>query len=204
MQSHRTGETPHGTRIRTDEERARAEFQQQVDKYGGTPPGDAVRTAMGQDIPDRNPMFTPEQTAEMANQIFPVAMGNTGSGVTLSSPASSQVVTRARAPGAPGAPAEASTRVGRWMSSDEAGAMQGSGTVQESRSGLTHVANPADASVFRRQAPSGSVYVEFNVPTSSLRPSGTGVSSIPGPNAPIRPAPSMPSATDIIILETKP
>ena len=96
------------------------------------------------------------------------------------------------------------TTVGRWMSPAEAAKMQKTNTVQESTSGLTHVANPASASTFGRQAPSGSVYAEFNVPSSSLRPSGTGVSSIPGPNARIRPAPSMPTASNIRILDNKP
>ena len=82
MQSHRTGETPHGVRIRTEEERARQEFQELVDKYGGTPPGDAARAAMGQTIPNRNPLMTPEETADIANEIFPTAMGNVGGGLT--------------------------------------------------------------------------------------------------------------------------
>jgi len=99
---------------------------------------------------------------------------------------------------------EALTTVGRWMSKTEAKNMTNSGMVQESHSGLTHVANPASASTFAKQAKPGSVYTEFDVPSSSLRPSGTGVSSIPGPNAPVKPAPSMPAAQNIKILDEKP
>jgi hypothetical protein len=46
--------------------------------------------------------------------------------------------------------------------------MKASGRVQESFSGTTHVASPADASAFINQAKPGSLYVEFNVPASSI------------------------------------
>jgi|GEM_PF-1155080 len=64
------------------------------------------------------------------------------------------------------------TRVGRWMSQAEYNAMKASGKVQESITGTTHVANPADKSAFFRQARSGDMYVEFNVPASSLKQTG--------------------------------
>jgi len=70
-QTHRTRETPHGVPIRTNEEQAaarleeqRQEFQVLVDKHGGTPPGDAARVAMGQDISVRNPMMTPAEAGQ--------------------------------------------------------------------------------------------------------------------------------------------
>jgi hypothetical protein len=61
-------------------------------------------------------------------------------------------------------PKATTTRVGRWMGKSELKAMQNTGRVQESASGLTHVANPANSSTFARQAPKGSSYVEFDVP----------------------------------------
>jgi RHS repeat-associated protein len=101
--------------------------------------------------------------------------------------------------------AESTTRVGRWMSEAEHTAMVKSNTVQESFSGTTHVASPASAATYGKQAPKDSVYVEFNVPTSSLKATSTGVSKIIGPNslqgrAAVRrgePAPQMPRATEI-------
>lgn len=75
------------------------------------------------------------------------------------------------------------TKVGRWMSRAEYDAMKSSGRVVESSSGMTHVANPAAASTFRNQAPNGSVYVEFSVPTRSLQSSGSGVSTVVTPNS---------------------
>jgi hypothetical protein len=58
------------------------------------------------------------------------------------------------------------------MSEDEYNAMQSSGKVQMSRSGNTSVANPADINAFGRQAKPGTIYVEFDVPTSSIQPGG--------------------------------
>ena len=80
-----------------------------------------------------------------------------------------------------------------------------SNMVQESYSGTTHVANPADASSYIRQAEPGSRYVEFDVPTSSLRSTGNGWASINGPNsvagrlaaAKGLPVPQMPAARNI-------
>jgi RHS repeat-associated protein len=102
-------------------------------------------------------------------------------------------------------------KVGRWMGPAEANAMFKSRHVQESRSGLTHVAYPANPDTFRRSAAPGSVYVEFMVPASSLRNSGTGTASIPGPRSIFsrketlhgRPPFQMPRATSIHIREVK-
>ena len=60
-------------------------------------------------------------------------------------------------------------RVGRWMCRDEYDKMVKTGKVQESYSGITHVANPADYNAFYKQAKKGSVYVEFDVPLSSVK-----------------------------------
>jgi hypothetical protein len=103
------------------------------------------------------------------------------------------------------------TRVGRWMSRTEYDAMIGSGRVQESFSGTTHVASPADASAFINQAASGSLYVEFNVPTLSLKATNEGWSKVLGPNSlegrlaarKGLPIPQMPPATDIFHSATK-
>src|SRR5690606_21510313 len=78
---------------------------------------------------------------------------------------------------------QSTSRVGRWMSSIERRNMEATGRVQESRSGTTHVADPANPETFGRQATKGSEYVEFNVPSSSLKStSADGVSKVIGPN----------------------
>ncbi|SHI25091.1 hypothetical protein SAMN02745823_03900, partial [Sporobacter termitidis DSM 10068] len=75
------------------------------------------------------------------------------------------------------------TRVGRWMSQAEYKKLLETGTVPESFSGTTHVANPADISAFGKQAKPGSVYVEFDVPSTSIKPTSNGWSKIIGPNS---------------------
>jgi RHS repeat-associated protein len=103
------------------------------------------------------------------------------------------------------------TRVGRWMSQAELDAMKASGRVQESYSGTTHVATPANASAFINQAKPGSVYVEFNVPSSSLRATNEGWSKVIGPNSlegrlaarKGLPLPQMPEATGLVHSATR-
>lgn len=75
--------------------------------------------------------------------------------------------------------ASTTSRVGRWMSRDEHGQMQRSGTVQEGGGGQTH-ASTYGPSEFFKQAKSGSVYVEYSVPSNSLLPgmSTTGVKTV--------------------------
>ncbi|MEN8129173.1 MAG: RHS repeat-associated core domain-containing protein [Pseudomonadota bacterium] len=98
------------------------------------------------------------------------------------------------------------TTVGRWMSKAEHKAMIKSKKVQESYSGTTHVADPADASAFLKQAAPGSRYVEFDVPTSALKSTNQGWSKVIGPNSlegrlatkKGLPVPQMPNATNII------
>ncbi|MET3441516.1 RHS repeat-associated protein [Variovorax paradoxus] len=110
-----------------------------------------------------------------------------------------------------GGTTKAITRVGRWMSQAEYDAMRASGKVQESLSGTTHVADPADAAAFLNQARPGSLYAEFGVPSSSLKPTNEGWSKIIGPNSlegrlaqrKGLPAPQMPSASGIVHSATK-
>lgn len=80
---------------------------------------------------------------------------------------------------------EWSTRVGRWMSTNELKAMQSTKMVQESVTGTTHVASPASANAFMRQAKPGSTYVEFTIPSSSLKITNPaeGWGKILGPNS---------------------
>jgi len=84
--------------------------------------------------------------------------------------------------------------------------MQETATVQESRTGTTHVAHPADIGVYEKTADPRSAYVEFDVPASSVKPTGApGVAKIVGPST-IEgrlaarkglPIPQMPPATNI-------
>jgi hypothetical protein len=93
------------------------------------------------------------------------------------------------------------------MSETEYKNMVETGKVQESRSGATHVASPASPTAFDKQAKEGSIYVEFDVPTTSVKPGGKeGWAIIPGPNSLEgrnaafrgRPVPEMPDATNIV------
>lgn len=61
------------------------------------------------------------------------------------------------------------------------------GKVQAGSDGLsTYVANPATPDAYFRQAAPGTRYVEFDVPTSTLKPGGEpGWAQIPGPDHPI-------------------
>ncbi len=75
-------------------------------------------------------------------------------------------------------------RVGRWMSQTEYDQMVKSGKVQMSKDNKTHVANPADINAFGKQAPKGSLYVEFDVSTDTMSAGGTkGWSIINGPGS---------------------
>lgn len=89
--------------------------------------------------------------------------------------------------------------------------MAATGKVQESRSGTTHVALPADLVAFQAQATPGSLYVEFDVPRSSLKPTQQGWAKILGPStlearlatAKGQHIPQMPPAEDIQYIATK-
>ena len=115
------------------------------------------------------------------------------------------------------------TRVGRWMSQAEYDKMVKTKVVQESYSGIktkvvqesysgtTHVANPASIDAFGKQAKPGQVYVEFDVPTTSLKQTNKGWAKILGPNTlegrlaakKGNPIPDMPTATNIKIVGVK-
>src|SRR5262249_15285091 len=106
---------------------------------------------------------------------------------------------------------EARETVGRWMSQEEHDAMVATGMVQQSRSGgPTNVLSPPNPAAYK-DAPSGSLYLQFNVPASSLRGKSAGQTIIPGPNSPHSraavkqglPALQMPPATNIKIMGRK-
>ncbi len=99
--------------------------------------------------------------------------------------------------------------VGRWMSRAEYDAMVKAGRVLESPSGgAKGVLYPPNSTSYKA-APKGDVYVEFQVPKSSLAPKSTGQMSIPGPNSPQgrlavkqgKAPPQMPKATNIKIVK---
>jgi len=75
------------------------------------------------------------------------------------------------------------TRVGRWMSCAEYDAMLVSNMVQQSFSGSTHGGRPPDIMAFFRQAKPGSVYIEFDVPSTCLKQTGRGWAKIIGPHS---------------------
>ncbi|MFI6168522.1 PA14 domain-containing protein [Nocardia sp. NPDC051052] len=103
-----------------------------------------------------------------------------------------------------------SVRVGRWMSADEYQKMLGTSQVQVGAGGTTYVLYPANPEGFRSQAPSGSLYVEFNVPRESLNPGGNpGWAQIISPEAWQAKYPekfnihSGVPATNIVVVESK-
>ena len=118
--------------------------------------------------------------------------------------------TKAKNKGGSGARTE-TTRVGRWMSQAEYDKMVKTKVVQESYSGTTHVANPASIDAFGKQAKPGQVYVEFDVPTTSLKQTNKGWAKILGSNTlegrlaakKGNPIPDMPTATNIKIVGVK-
>lgn len=55
------------------------------------------------------------------------------------------------------------------MSTDELAKMKNTGMVQESFTGTTHVAVPSNPNAYIKQARTGWVYVEFDVPASSVK-----------------------------------
>lgn len=76
------------------------------------------------------------------------------------------------------------TRVGRWMSRDEYNKMVETEHVQKPyNADQSYVANPADYNAFYKQTEKGNVYVEFDVPTSSLKQTKDIWATIPGPNS---------------------
>jgi RHS repeat-associated protein len=114
-------------------------------------------------------------------------------------------------PGEEAGAAEGFTIVGRWMHPEELEAMEKTGMVQESWSGTTFVAHPADINAYGRQAKTSQVYVEFEVPSSSIVQTKEGWGKILGPNSlqgrmaarKGLPIPQMPAARNITPIETK-
>ncbi len=102
-------------------------------------------------------------------------------------------------------------RVGRWMSLQEYDALTASGLVQESRSGTTHAAFPADQTAFYTQAAIGSLYIEFDVPRDNVKQTQHGWAKILGPHTlearlaatKGQPIPQMPQARNIQHIATK-
>ncbi len=97
--------------------------------------------------------------------------------------------------------------VGRWMGDSEYKQMIDSGRVVQSTTGTTHVAYPANIEAFGKQAKPGTMYVEFDVPESSLIKTNDGWAKIVGPDS-LKgrlakrkglPVPEMPSANKIEI-----
>jgi len=76
------------------------------------------------------------------------------------------------------------TRVGRWMREAEYRKMVETNQVQMSGDNKVHVANPADINAYSRQAPMGSIYVEFDVPSNTISQGGAdGWGIINGPGS---------------------
>jgi RHS repeat-associated protein len=81
------------------------------------------------------------------------------------------------------ASSEGVVRVGRFMSPNELAAMRSSGLVQESwNGGVTSVSLPANPGTYRA-APTGDVYVEFDVPASAIRAADGSTGKIYSPNS---------------------
>lgn len=74
------------------------------------------------------------------------------------------------------------TRVGRWMSPRERQGMIDTGNIQWNFDGVHRVSNPPSANTYRAH-PRSDVYMEYEVPASSLRPHSTGTSIIYGPES---------------------
>ena len=76
--------------------------------------------------------------------------------------------------------------VGRWMNEGEYNKMVATKEIQPSPNNpqVKHVAYPSDPNAFGRQAPNGSLYVEFDIPSGSVKSAGSGWGRIPGPGSP--------------------
>ena len=76
--------------------------------------------------------------------------------------------------------------VGRWMNEGEYNKMVATKEIQPSPNNpqVKHVAYPSDPNAFGRQAPNGCLYVEFDIPSGSVKSAGSGWGRIPGPGSP--------------------
>ncbi|WP_197473378.1 hypothetical protein [Erwinia sp. ErVv1] len=85
--------------------------------------------------------------------------------------------------------------------------MISTGKVVQSTTGTTHVASPADVEAFGKQAKSGTMYTEFDVPEESLIKTNEGWAKIVGPDSlegrlakrKGQPIPEMPIAENITV-----
>ena len=75
-------------------------------------------------------------------------------------------------------------RVGRWMSEDEFLKIRSGNLVDTyGGGGAIHVSYPASYNAFGKQAVSGSIYVEFDIPIYSIKNAGNGWARILGPHS---------------------
>lgn len=97
------------------------------------------------------------------------------------------------------------------MSVEELAQMQISGLIQESVTlGGSRVALPANPDSYK-DAPAGTIYVEYDIPEGVAQPASPGWARIPGPNsiegrlaaAAGRPAPEMPPVRNIEVVRSK-
>lgn len=93
------------------------------------------------------------------------------------------------------------TRVGRWMSEAEHGAMLDTGRVIESRlNGVTSVSSPPNPAAWVPKGGGSPIFAEFDIPSSALRASDGSWGKIWGPNSIFGPKlgiTEMPPATNI-------
>ena len=144
----------------------------------------ALLTGLGLNTSSASASAGPETRVRAINHVPAISVGNidseTPGRVGYLRPETGQVMSGSCvATNTASGPADDLTRVGRWMSPDEHAAMVRTGEVQVGAGGTTYVANPADVNAFTpNRFPSN--YVEFDVPTSSLRPAGQpGYAQIP-------------------------
>jgi len=101
--------------------------------------------------------------------------------------------------------ANSTTRVGRWMSEAEHGAMMDTGRVVESRlNGVTSVSSPPNPAAWVPKGNGSPVFAEFDIPSSALRASDGSWGKIWGPNSIFGPKlgiTEMPTATNITRLK---
>ena len=96
------------------------------------------------------------------------------------------------------------------MSKEELAQMEQNGAAVESQTlGGSRVALPASPNAYK-DAPSGSVYVEYDVPAASVKSSSAGQGRIPGSNSPEarlaaqkgKPGPAMPPVKNIKVVKS--
>lgn len=121
---------------------------------------------------------------EIGSMVFDVAAGTFAIMAPFSkAPTTAVVAGEAAAVVQAEAIAVSFTRVGRWMSLDELAKMKETGYVQAGAGGLHRVAVPASSKSYKA-AKKGDVYVEYDLPTSSLSKGGQDIwRSVHGPDS---------------------